>query len=404
MYAIIGSALYGNQGAASMLEASMQMIRKGDPDARFALLSVYPRGDEMMNKYDDLEIVDARPARLGLVTNPLAILYRLLPPARPSIRRADRAVAVLADADVLLDQGGITFSDGREKFLPFNVATLLPGLILGLPILKCSQAVGPFTGHLNRLFAKAILPRMRTIVARGMKTFDHLEGLGLTNVILGADLAFGLDSEPDIEVPLFVKATDRERPLVGFCPSEVLRKKFDAIDYASLLANQIDLFTAAGIDIVLFAHSSKPDTDARHNNDLPLCRAVYSELNNPGAVRFVDQSLTTGELRALIRQLDLLITSRFHGMVSALAEGVPPFVLGWGHKYTEVLDLFELDRAGLDGSALSDPALVGDAVAEAVLRSDEDRRLIGEHLPEIRDSARRGVEVALVRPPGCGRK
>ncbi|WP_226638598.1 polysaccharide pyruvyl transferase family protein, partial [Novosphingobium profundi] len=165
--AIIGSALSGNRGASAMLEAAIEGISRRIPDARFTLFSMYPDEDRALNHYPNLTIVPAGPLRLGIVINSLALLYWLLPPLRSVLARSCGAIKALRDADVLLDQGGITFCDGREKFLLYNVASVLPALFMRVPVVKCAQAMGPFRSRVNRLAARAILPRMRLIVSRG---------------------------------------------------------------------------------------------------------------------------------------------------------------------------------------------------------------------------------------------
>ena len=45
-------------------------------------------------------------------------------------------------------------------------------------------------------------------------------------------------------------------------------------------------------------------------------------------------------LRYLISQCHVFVASRFHAMVSSLATVVPTLVIGWSHKYREVLDMF----------------------------------------------------------------
>ncbi len=391
-YSVIASALYGNKGAASMLEASLQLLDDGE--STFTLLSVYPEQDQRRNRHPELAIVDARPFRLALVTNPLAILHRLLPPIRGLICRLDPAVACLAQADVLLDQGGITFSDGREKFLPFNVATVLPALILGVPVVKCAQAMGPFEGRLNRALAKVILPRMAAIIARGEHTAVMVEDLGIP-VERGVDLAFAL--EVDMRgVDALLERLGLARPSggrIGVCPSEVARRSVaslegqDETSYETSLAAVIDRIAADGLEVVLIPHSLRPETDAPHNNDLPLCRRIEALTAPETAVHVVDAELHADELRLVISTCDVLVTSRFHGMISALAVGVPPLVLGWGHKYREVLELFGMLDAGLDAAELVDPSVV-ERVMDVFESADVRRELIAKNLPGVVRQAR----------------
>src|SRR5690625_3930560 len=127
--AIIGSAFAGNKGAAAMLESSIQHLLAADPETRFILLSMYPGSDARLNTYPQMRVLDASPLRLGVLLNGAALLHRLLPPARRMIERIVPEIGALAHADVLLDEGGITFVDGRGKFLIYNVASILPAFL-----------------------------------------------------------------------------------------------------------------------------------------------------------------------------------------------------------------------------------------------------------------------------------
>lgn len=395
-YVLIASALYGNKGAASMLEASLQLLDDGE--SNFTLLSVYPEQDRRRNRHSNLEILDARPLRLALVTNPLAVLHRLLPPLRRVIRRMDPAVDRLAEADVLLDQGGITFSDGREKFLPFNVATLLPAIVMSVPVVKCAQAIGPFEGRLNRTVAKGILPRMAAIVARGERTAVMLEGLGIEGVERGVDLAFALDVD-ESRRPMIMSQVGLETALeggrIGICPSEVARAAVASLDgqdsesYARSVAKVIDRLSALGLETVIIPHSLRPETDAPHNNDLPLCRQIEQLTALETATTVIDGELHADELRLIIGSCDLLVTSRFHGMISAIAANVPPLVLGWGHKYREVLALFDMEDAGLDAAELVDPETVVQRVLAIYESVDARRETIVATLPGVVEEAKR---------------
>ena len=57
----------------------------------------------------------------------------------------------------------------------------------------------------------------------------------------------------------------------------------------------------------------------------------------------LDKELEAGVLRCLIAKMDILIASRFHAIISAMSAGVPAVVVGWSHKYAEVLAPFQLD-------------------------------------------------------------
>ena len=385
---IIGSALSGNKGAAAMLESAVQTLGDRLGDVEFTLLSMYPREDAAQNHYDNLEIVSATPRQLGVTINLLALAYRVLPFLRGTIRKNSKAIGALAESSVLLDQGGITFTDGREKFLLYNVASILPALNTGTPVFKCAQAVGPFTNPINRRASKTFLPKVKTLVTRGRITHEFAEGLGLSNLYAGADYAFSLEmsgTEPEeVSRHVYLSFFD-DGDVVGVCPSVVLQKKVDAAggDYAGQIIGFIEQLQAQGRKVLLVPHSVRTGTDKTHNNDLPLCRDIHQRLSVSSNVLFVDRELSSQQLRYLIGRCDLFVASRFHAMVSSLAMAVPTLVIGWSHKYREVLEMFGLEEWAFGHDQLTPEHLAERFEALEGARDDVQAKL-DAHLPEVK--------------------
>jgi len=350
-YTIIGSALSGNKGAASMLETSIQTISQEDANAEITLLSMYPLEDAELNTYKNLQIISATPLQLGLLINPLCLLYKLLPPLRPILKR-NKQVNAIADSDVFLDQGGVTFVDGREKFLIYNVASILPAIFTKTPVIKCSQALGSFDNKINRFFAKAFLPKVHTIFARGKKTFEHLQSLGLTNIEQAADYAFTLQvSDSDhLEAKNILAQHNfsKSRKNLGFYPSQVLRNK--SKNYDIELAKFLDKITAnnPNLDVYILAHSQRKDPEKLHNNDTDVCKAIYQLTSRSSQIKLVEEYISPKQMRAITSNFDYTVAARFHAMVSSIAMGVPTLVTTWSHKYKEVLAAFEVEECAYE--------------------------------------------------------
>lgn len=385
---IIGSALSGNKGAAAMLESAVQTLGERLGDVEFSLLSMYPAEDAAQNHYDNVEVIPAKPRQLGVTINVLALAYRLLPFLRNTIKRRSRAIRAIAESSVLLDQGGITFTDGREKFLLYNVASILPALNTGTPVFKCAQAVGPFRNPINRWASKTFLPKVRTLVTRGRITHEFAEGLGLRNLYEGADYAFSLEmSGTEAEaVAAHVDLTFFDGgDVVGVCPSVVLQKKVDAAGghYESQIVEFIEKLQAQGKRVMLVPHSVRTGTDKTHNNDLPLCRSIHERLSTSRDVLFIDRELSSQQLRYLIGRCGLFVASRFHAMVSSLAMAVPTLVIGWSHKYREVLEMFELEEWAFGHDQLTPGHLMERFTALEHAQQDVQAKL-DAHLPEVK--------------------
>lgn len=394
-FVIIGSTLSGNKGAAAMLESAVQTLGERFPESQFTLLSYLPvERERLLNSYKNLTVLKASPLYLGLVINPLALLHRVLPPLRPLLRKNPQ-INALASADILLDQGGITFVDGREKFLLYNIASILPAILLNTKVVKCAQALGPFNNPVNHLAAKIFLPKMAAIISRGSVTHQHLEGLGLKNVYAGADYAFLLElSEAEKRAAMADYKQFFKDSVVGISPSVVMRKKVDASgkDYIGILAEFIDGLIAEGKRVVIIPHSVRVGTDKTHNNDLPLCRELYEHITQKTNCLLIDDELSSQQLRAIIGECSFFVASRFHAMVSSLAMQVPTLVIGWSHKYKEVLEMFELEDWAFGQEKLSAEYLQQQFHAltknEATIQS-----LLKKNLPAVKSLALKQVEV-----------
>lgn len=390
-YVIVGPTLTGNMGAASMVTATASTLGERDPGAEITLLSYYPDEDRDANPIDGLEVLDARPVRLATLICGGALLWRLIPPLRRIIRRRVPEVAAIADADVVLDQGGIAFSDGREKFLIFNLAILLPAFFLGRPVVKCAQALGPFRNPINRFAARLALPRVRLIVARGAKTLSFLDGRGLTNTELGTDLAFmmGTPTRDEVDGRAYVaetiEALDGDQITVGIAPSVVVQKKVEAAggDFDALMVGLIEAQLDAGRRVLLVPHSFRADPTKTHNNDGPLVDRIAARIGQPDLI-VLNRALEPEELRYLIGLCDAFVSCRFHAMVSALSMDVPTLVLGWSHKYVEVLELFGQADRSIDAGRL-DPATVARSVEDLVEQRDAIRTEIAAAQPRVRE-------------------
>lgn len=393
---LIGATITGNRGAESMLRAAVQRIPEFAPGARFTLLSLYPRDDDAENADPNLKIVPCPPVHLAFIVFPLALiagaLQRLRLPHRFPLLTS--ALRELHSADMVIDLSGISFVDGRGLgILYYNVVVVLIPLLLKTPLMKYSQALGPFNHPLNRWFARRLLPKVTRIAARGRISREHLDELGraLGPVRVCADAAFAMLVEPNAEdtVTALADHPSFRRPLVGISASSVVEElcRQGGIDYPQQLAAFVrHLIDDCGYGVVIFAHSARPGRTKPKNNDLPVCRVTAEYVDRPENCLFVDDVLNAEQLRVLIGRCRFLVASRFHAMISGLATETPTMLLGWSHKYKEVLEVFGLEDFALDYTALS-----GDALRDLFDRLERDeqkvRELIRRRLPDVIESS-----------------
>lgn len=397
--AIIGAALSANKGAAAMAETVIQRMPDHVGPCEFVLLTTYPTADEgRLPVSSNTRIVGLQPMRLALVEFPvatLAFLARMLRLPLGWVRA--RACRAMLDSDVVVDCAGISFSSGRGiPILVYNALMTGTPLLLGTPTVKVAQALGPFVGPVNRSLARLVLPHLATICARGARTREHLDSLGLSNVVDVADLAFSLEESVSLPASVARDVAAAGEGYVVVMPSSVVRGIVGSGggDYVAAMAETIaEIRRLAGRGVVIAAHSYRVGMPEGRMNDGPVCREIAERLSGDDGVVLVDADLSAGELRHLVAGASVLVTSRFHAMISGLATCTPTVVVGWSHKYREVLDDFGLARFGMDSGALADPRRVAGEVASALREHDRITAAIAGALPAVKARSGRNFEV-----------
>lgn len=417
---VIAATVYGNRGAEAMLEAAIGRLRDRWPDAKFNVFSYYPRQDRLLVTDPSVTIYSAKPLSLVFVHLPFALALWLCRKVglHGAVRIMPAAVRALAQSDALIDLAGVSFIDGREKYLPFNVLTILPAMLVQVPVFKLSQAMGPFTHSVNRV-AAGLLRRCALVVARGETTRHHLEELGCPSriVIEAPDVAFGFEARDSLsregasEVAGLrgtLEDLSREGSLViGICPSSVIAGKAVAEkwSYSDLLAAVATAMLTDGHAVVLFPNATRAEAgDALRNNDLPVIRQVMSRLQPhvaAGRVHAVTGDMCAAHLRSVVECCDCAVVSRFHAMVAALSAGVPVLVLGWSHKYREVMAQFGLETWTYDYREHDAESLVSQ-VRGLVEAREELAAQIAAVLPSVQMGAVKQFEEVSRRVAGPG--
>lgn len=378
-YGVIGGTLWGNRGAEAMVVTTIGRVRDRDPDARFALFSYMPSQDAALCRDGDVEVVDAGPRAVALVHLPVAMACRLV--GLVGIRVPDRLlpapVRTLRRCRALFDVTGISFHDGRLAVVAYNLLCLWPALLLGVPVVRLSQAMGPFRHPLNRWPARFVTARSFHTFVRGRLTAELVRELRVPadRWSIAADVAFAyrpgdsITAENEDRVERIAGHLDEVvaggRCVVAVVPSSLVLKRSLAAgrDHVGELHRLVRDLQARGRHVLLLPNATSAGLDTLRNNDLAVIEALQDRIAvdpgevDPQAVSAVTFDLNTAAIRSLIGRCEVVITSRFHAMVAALALGVPTLVLGWSHKYEEVLEMFGSSGDAVDFTRAGDALL-----------------------------------------------
>ena len=373
-----------------MVESVMARLPNEMGDCHFDILTTYPDADaSRIPAGADAAVVGLQPLRLALVEFPIACLALVARTLRiPLFWVRSRGCRSMLDSSVVVDVAGISFADGRGfAIVVYNALMTGVPLLLGVPTVKAAQALGPFQSIPNKWLAPLVLRRVKTVCARGARTREHLDSLGGVNAVDVADLAFSLDEAAGLPSAVSIALSSIDSSFIVVMPSAVVKGIFESAggNYVSAMASLVtEIRSKTGRSVVIAPHSYRAGLPEGRMNDGPVCREVAEACAGDSQVLGLDSDLTAGELRHLVALGSVLVTSRFHAMISGLATSTPTVVVGWSHKYKEVLDDFGLSSLGLDSSALNNPPEIADVVARVLSTRDELSQQITAALPAVK--------------------
>ncbi len=364
---ILGGTLTGNRGAEAMVQTIIQEFSSTTKTkVTFHVFTYYPKEDHLQNDNQNIVIHSATP--ISVVTR---FLWESIKPWKNNF----------SFLDVVLDVAGVSFIDSRLKFLPYNCLSLLPFLRGNVPVIKCSQAMGPFNKSTNRILAKWFLGRCKLVVSRGKSTAKHISELSLPIETMEApDLAFLLTPCPKNNIQ---ESGDRSK--IGIAPSSLLMQSDE--HYVSRISDLIRSLINRNFQVEIICHSWRSGSSKARNNDLICAHKIIEELAELGRnIPVIGEGYNAAELKAHIGTYEFLVTSRFHGMIAALSMKTPIYVVGWSHKYMEVLIDFELSKYAIASDQWNNETSIEQMISAYNEREEITKKIITS-LPVVESRA-----------------
>ena len=357
---IIGGAYYGNRGAALMLKNSIKKIRESvDCHVVFDVWAEHIQENRKLCDDSGVNFIEFVPWKFALLVVP-SLFFSLFFKGSLSNRSGSphSLLGSCRRADLFFDISGISFLDERKPiFLLYDTLIALPAIWLDKPIIKAAQALGPFCNSLNRKLATVILPRITWVYARGAESLENLKKLGLRNVGLAADVGFFEAASSYCEEMTLLKSL--RKPIIGISVSSVVYEKCQkmGIDYVKVTNEFIRyLIDHLKCSVIIIPHAVR-NGESMRNNDVPVINKILENSTSEN-VHYFKHIVHPYELRTLISGCDFLLASRFHAMISSLSVGVPVIILGWSHKYQEVLEMFDLPDCFITYNELNAQAVI----------------------------------------------
>ena len=324
-----------NKGALLMLNHSLDLI-SSKTYQKIYIFTPFPNEDTSFIcnnlKTNNLSVEIIKWSTIEILKSLFLILF---PIKKNSILNS------LKDSKVTLDISGITFVEDRGlKYLIYNSLTILIPYYCKSKIIKLPQSIGPIQSNYYKKIASFFLGKCSSIYSRGEHSSEVLKNLNL-EFIPSSDLGFLEDA--DLSEP----KTNIYR--IGISPSIVIKKYFveKNLDYESFLINLINDISKLGYKLILFPQSYSTNSEKGTFDDSSIINNIAPKIKRDN-IEIINQDLSLEELKNIYSTLDVCITSRFHGVVMAINSNVYPIVIGWNHKYHELLMSLELENSSIN--------------------------------------------------------
>lgn len=396
---LCGACLSGNIGGPALYISFVEEFQKYFPEAKVSVLSKYPATDAPVCAKLGWTTYDLRTLKQLIIGVPLAIAAGLLRFLHLPYKKLFRgAFSPYIKGDLLVDLSGISFSDHRPGMgLVINALWFVPALASGIPIVKLSQAMGPFSKTSIRTVSRFFLSRMRLLVARGELSKKYLEELLPEREIhCLPDMAFALRLAEKTQLAELKQAHGiPDVPYAVMGPSHVV-KTFAAeshtCDYVSCMTAAAKwLLENTSLHLVFIPHEVKNSSE----DDSSVCRAVFESLPEPlrNRVHLMPLIEDPRLAKALCAGAEVAVGSRFHFLVACVCVCVPSLAVSWSHKYNEMMRM-----AGQEDMILSYNTADVDTVrqlTEQLWNEREERRQVLRALtPDVIEEARKNARLA----------
>ncbi|TPE40007.1 polysaccharide pyruvyl transferase family protein [Pontibacter mangrovi] len=310
-----------NKGAHLMLEAVQQQFEQHN-----VILAI---------SWDSGGVGYRRAKELGLFYLPpnlgkKALLFKLIKHLPMNIRRSFKII-LDEEVDVILDGSGFAYGDfwGANKPLKRFQNVLAGKTPKYAKSILLPQALGTFNDEKVKHSFKKVLDKSDLVFVRDEQSMDYMiDAYGQQEkFILAPDFTNLVDAGPEQKypegeiclIPNYKMFTQDKEAYMGFL-----------INVRTFLKNQEK-------KVYYLIHEGERDKQIAKDLNKRLA------LNDP-----IVEEFDPIKIKNRIKSADLIIVSRFHGLVSALSQGVPAITTSWSHKYQILMKEYGQEDALVD--------------------------------------------------------
>lgn len=319
---------------------------------------------------------------------------RLVP---AGLRAAWREMAA-ADLVAAVPGGYLMAPEPSADLWLYHASSLILAHHLGRRVVLFPSSYGPFVG-IHRLMARRVLDRSDWIMAREAISLKVIGSLRLRRPVLrlvpDVGFAFRDDGRGEHELEGLQVLEAGDGPLIGvsakphhFPGHSDAAVRFDR--YLSSLAAAADHAVQVLGARVVFV----PQSVGSAGEDREIGRQVAARMASPERAAVVERELSPHGLSALYGRFELMIGTRMHANILAMATGVPALAIAYEHKTPGIMAMVGLPDLVVHIEAISPEALIERLDDVWAQRSDIHAHL-ASRIPALVASLESGVEEAI---------
>lgn len=319
----IRQAGFLNKGAELMLYSILQELKKNYPDAKFVMAP------------NVVSLPYEKVTSLGFYLKAELWKYRIqwLKPVSllPKKLRKMYGIVIDKEIDVVIDTAGFAYSDQWGSRSSYELASSCKSWKKnGTKVILLPQAFGPFTSKSIKKYIHTIANNADLIFAREQISYQNLIDIvgERDNVKLSPDFTNLIKGV----VPKTFDKSDK-----SFC----IIPNYRMIDKTSKEESKAYLPFLIRCTKYLLKKQQKPFILVHEGkDDMQLAQNISDAV---GGIPIVQENDTL-KIKGIIGMCEGTIGSRFHGLVSALSQGVPSIATGWSHKYKMLFEDYDFNE------------------------------------------------------------
>jgi Uncharacterized conserved protein len=315
----IRKAGFVNKGAELMLHSVMQKVQERYPNAVLVMSPTHNKASQPFHKLTKLGFYPKVWLwRYGIQWGDFARYF-------PKKLREMYGLVLDVDVDVVLDAAGFSYSDQWGSHNSKELAcSSKRWRKRGTKVILLPQALGPYQKKEIQPWVKQWAENADLIFARERDSYKHLIDLvgeqekiklypDFTNLVEGT-------------LPANYNSRNKRIALVPNYRMVDKTSKKESEAYLPFMILCARYLLDKGAQPFVLVHEGEKDQ--------MLADQISEAVGGVPIVKETDPL----HIKGILGSCDAMIGSRFHGLVSALSQGVPSLATGWSHKYIRLLE------------------------------------------------------------------